>query len=65
MTLGEKIKTLRKEQNLTLQDLSDRTGLTKESICHYENNKVKPSLVSIQKLATGLNCKFEDLYELL
>ncbi len=63
MTFGEKIKSLRKERNLTLKDVSEKSGLSIVSLSFYETDKKKPSLVNMQKLATGLNCDFEELYE--
>ena len=63
MTFGEKLKSLRKEQKLTLKDVAERSGLSIVSVNFYENDKQKPSLVNVQKLAKGLNCTFEELYE--
>ena len=65
MTLGDKIKSLRKEQKLSQSKLAKLCNLNETSICHYESNKTKPSLTTLQKLATGLHCDFEELYELL
>ena len=63
MTFGEKIKNLRKEQNLTAKELAEKSGLTVVSIINYENNHRKPNLISINKLATALNCDFDTLYK--
>ena len=64
MTFGEKIKQLRKGQKLTLKDVAERSGLSIVSVNFYENDKQKPTLVNVQKLAKGLNCNFDDLYVL-
>ncbi len=64
MKLSEKIKFLRKEQQLTLQQLSNKSGLSVVSLVKYESGKRTPSLISIQKLAEGLNCSFDELYNL-
>ena len=63
MTFGEIIKQLRKEQKLTLKDVAEKAGLSIVSVNFYENDKQKPTLVSVQKLATALNCEFEELYK--
>ena len=63
MTFGEKLKSLRKERNLTLEQLSKKSGLSIVSLSFYETNKKKPTLVNVQKLATGLECEFEELYK--
>ena len=59
----EVLKEKRKEQKLTLAQLSERTGLSVVSLCQYESEKKKPTLVSVQKLSKGLNCSFEELYK--
>lgn len=65
MTFGEKIKEIRLEKGLTIQELSKKSGLSVVTISHYENNKSKPTLTNIQKLSVGLKYKFDDLYKLL
>lgn len=65
MTFGEKIRNLRKEQGLTAKKLSEKSGLTVVSIINYENGHRKPTLVSVNKLATALNCDFDELCNLL
>ena len=42
-TLGERLKLIRKENNLTQEELGKIFGLTKYSISLYENNKTSPS----------------------
>ena len=37
MTIGERIKSLRKEQNLTQTELASKVGTTKQNIYKYEN----------------------------
>ena len=64
MTLGEKIKELRKEQNLTIDQLSKKSGISMPTICAIENEKRKPHLPILQKLSVALNCSFDELYEL-
>lgn len=49
--LGERIKTLRKEHNLTQEQLANRLGLTKSVISAYENDIRAPSHDIIFKLA--------------
>lgn len=40
MTIGERIKQLRLERNLTQQELADRLGTSKQAIYKYENGVV-------------------------
>ena len=37
MTIGERIKSLRKEQSLTQTELANKVGTTKQNIYKYEN----------------------------
>ena len=53
MTLGERIKTLRKEQRLTLVDLAG-SKITKGMLSLIENNKSKPSMDTLEYLAEEL-----------
>lgn len=64
MLLGERIKELRKEQKMTIEDLAQKSGITAPTICNIENGKRKPRLPVLQKLSVALNCSFEELYEL-
>lgn len=62
--MGEKIKELRKNAGLTLQDLADRAGLYKSNISDIENEKrFKPNLRTLEKLAEALNCEVGDFFE--
>lgn len=40
MSIGEKLKKLREEQNLTLEEVGKRTGTTKQTIGRYENGEI-------------------------
>lgn len=53
MTLGERIKGLRKEQRLTLVDLAG-SKITKGMLSLIENNKSKPSMDTLEYLAEEL-----------
>ena len=63
MTFGEKIKELRLAKKLTLKEVAEQAGLSIVSVNLYETGKVNPELTNLHKLAKGLGCKFEELYE--
>lgn len=44
MTLGEKIKEVRKQQGMTQKQVGDCIGVSEAMIRHYENNWRKPNL---------------------
>lgn len=55
-TLGEKIKTLRKEKKLTQTELAG-PELTKSMLSQIENGKATPSMKTLQYIAEKLGCE--------
>lgn len=62
---GQILKDLRKSNNLTLQDVKDKTGINVCNLCLYENAKVEPRILTIKKLADAYNISYEKLYTIL
>ena len=54
--LGEKLKELRLSRNLTLKQVADAIGLTRNAISNYEANIREPSLSVLKSL-----CDFFDV----
>ncbi len=48
--IAEKIRNLRKEKNLTLKDLSEKTGLSISFLSQVENNSSSLAITSLKKL---------------
>ncbi len=61
MTLGEKLKQIRKEKNLTKQELSVALNVPKERIKLYEIGEEKPSDFYLSSFANYFNISKEDL----
>ncbi len=57
------LKEKRKERNLTLAQLSDRTGISTTHINDIENNIKEPSISMMIRIAKALDLKLEDLYK--
>lgn len=57
MTIGEKIKHLRKKQGISQIDFATKIGISKQTLYKYENNVITniPSN-NIEKSAKLLNC---------
>lgn len=55
MTVGERIKQLRKQQNLTQQQLANKVGVTYIQIGRYETGKSNASADVLQKIASALH----------
>lgn len=53
MTIGEKIKYVRKLYHMSSAELAERTGLHPVSIRKYESNKMAPQPAQIEKLAAA------------
>ena len=61
LVFGKRLRELRKEKGLTQQQLGDIVGVTKVSICCYENGTRTPTLETLIDLADALNTKITDL----
>ena len=61
MTLGARIKTLRKAAKLTQYGLADRTKVSRIYIQALESNRRMPSMKLLGRLAEVLNVEVEDI----
>jgi transcriptional regulator with XRE-family HTH domain len=61
MTLGEKIKKLRKEQNISQTDLAEIIGVHQSHIGRYERNESIPTAHVIKKMADKLKVSADYL----
>ena len=48
---SERLKELRKENNLTIVDLAEKIGFSKSIISYWENGKKEPTLSAIESLS--------------
>ena len=58
---GLKMKQFRQKRNISLQELSNQTGLSKSYLNEIENGKKYPKHDKIAQLANALNCNYNDL----
>lgn len=61
--IGEIIGQRRAAKGLSLQDLSNLSGVSKGMISQIENGQVNPTLAIMWKLAAGLGMRLQDLFE--
>ena len=54
MTVGEKIRRIRKEKGLTQKQLGELCGINEVQIRRYEIAKANPKIETIQKIASAL-----------
>ncbi|HCL79003.1 MAG TPA: XRE family transcriptional regulator [Synergistaceae bacterium] len=61
MSLGTRIRTLRKAVGLTQQALADRTSVSRIYIQALESNRRTPSMKLLSRLAESLQVEVQDL----
>lgn len=61
MTIGERIREIRKSRGLTQRELGERLGLSYQSIAQWENDLRKPKSETILKIACALGVRYEDI----
>lgn len=52
--IGEKLKTLRTEQNLSVRQLAEKTGVNISNISRIETGKISPTVDVLDRLAKAL-----------
>ena len=60
--IGETIRGLRKERDLTLKQMSRRTGLSVSLLSKIERAESSASIGSLYKIAVALDAKIQDLF---
>lgn len=61
MTIGEKINELRKQKNMTLSELAEKSGVSAATLTHWKNGTTKPQMVALSKVVDVLGCDLSDL----
>ena len=54
-SIGPKVRQLRRQKNLSLQQLAERAGLSAAAIHKIERNGMVPTITTLMKLAAALN----------
>jgi transcriptional regulator with XRE-family HTH domain len=62
-SLGERIKTLRTEQGMTLAELGDKANLSISYLSQIERDKTSPSLPTLETIAKSLNTGLRYLFD--
>lgn len=61
MNIGDNIKRIRLNRNLTQDELATKSGFSKNAIWNYENNKRQPTVEFLTKIANALDVSINDL----
>src|SRR5215204_5352580 len=59
-TLGERVRELRRRRGLTLEELAERSGVSRAMISKVERGEKNPTLVVAAKLAEGLRITLSE-----
>lgn len=59
MTVGNRIREVRKQRGYTQKKLGELCGIAEPTIRRYENGKLNPKRETIEKIATALECRPE------
>lgn len=62
MTVGERIRTARKNAGLTQKQLGEKSGIAEPTIRKYELGKLNPKRETLKKIADALEIPVIDLY---
>lgn len=63
VSVGVKVRELRKERNLSQRDLACQAGLSPNAISLIERNEISPSVATLQRLAVALQVKMSYFFE--
>ena len=58
-----RLKLLRKKLGITLEQLADKSGMTKSYLSKVERGLNTPSIAAALKLARALNVNVEELFD--
>ena len=59
--IGKHIRKIRKEKNLTQEELAERLHCTRQTISNYENGKSEPDIALLIEIAGALEVEINDL----
>ncbi len=61
--VGARVRSLRRERGLTIEQLAAATGLTKGFISQLERDRTAPSLASIARICDALGVRLSHIFE--
>jgi transcriptional regulator with XRE-family HTH domain len=65
MPIGNTIQQIRKERNMTLGILSEKSGVSKAMLSQIESDKVNPTVATVWKIAIGLGVDINELTKVI
>lgn len=62
LQLGKRLRQIRRSLSLTLEEVSQKTGLARSTLSKIENEQISPTFTAVQKLAAGLQIDMPQLF---
>ncbi len=62
MKVGRRIRQLRKDKDMTLEELSEKSGVALATLSRMENNKMTGTLDSHYRISKALSCSLSEFY---
>ena len=59
------IAEIRKKKGLTIRQLEYKTGISKSTLSRIENNETKLYLELLEKISKALDCRVQDLFDIV
>ena len=63
LKFGKRVSLLRKKLEITQEELSFRSGLNRTFVGEIERDEKNATIVTIDKLAKGLNVSLKELFD--
>ena len=65
MSLGEMIRDLRLKRKMSQDEFGERLGINGRNVSRYENNRVRPRVKMLEKMAQVLGVPAQEFQDLL
>jgi transcriptional regulator with XRE-family HTH domain len=59
------LREIRKEKNITLDELARKTGMSKGHLSRIERKETDPTITSLARIALALNIDITKLYKIV
>ena len=64
ITIADKIKTYRNENNLSLKEFGKLIGISAQAVRKWEQNTCYPDIIFLPRLARILGCRVDDFFDI-
>lgn len=63
MEIGQKLKDLRKAENLTQKQLAEKLQISRVNYTRYETNAVRPDYETLIKIANFYDVSLDEIFD--